>query len=53
MPLLDNPKCIYHPKLPAFSVVHGVNTECAEQAIKWLGKFKFLARDNDSVFSCG
>ncbi len=44
MPLLDNPKCIYHPKLPAFSAVHGVNTECAEQAFKWLGKFKFLAR---------
>ena len=40
MPYLDNPKCIYHPKLSSFSAVHGVNTECAEQAFKWLGKFK-------------
>ena len=44
MPYLDNPKCIYHPKLSSFSAVHGVNTECAEQAFKWLGKFKFIAR---------
>ena len=44
MPYLDNPKCIYHPKLSSFSAVHCVNTECAEQAFKWLGKFKFIAR---------
>ena len=41
---LDNPKCIYHPKLPFFPDIHGVNTECAEQAFKWLGKFKIMSR---------
>ena len=40
----DNPKCIYHPSLPAFSEIHGVNTECAEQAFKWLGRFKHITR---------
>ena len=40
----DNPKCVYHPQLPEFAEVHGVNTECAEQAFKWLGKFKFMTR---------
>ena len=40
----DNPKCIYHPHLPEFSEIHGVNSECAEQAFKWLGKFKFMTR---------
>ena len=40
----DNPKCKYHPKLEKFSEVHGVNTECAEQASKWLGKFKLVTR---------
>lgn len=39
-----NPKCIYHPSLPTFSEVHEVNTECAEQAFKWLGKFKHITR---------
>lgn len=40
----DNPKCKYHPTLEKFSEVHGVNTECAEQAFKWLGKFKLVTR---------
>jgi hypothetical protein len=40
----DNPLCKYHPELPKFSAVHGVNSECAEQAFKWLGKFKLLTR---------
>ena len=40
----DNPHCEYHPTLSKFSEVHGVNTECAEQAFKWLGKFKFVTR---------
>ena len=40
----DNPKCVYHPHLPAFSEIHGVNSECAELAFKWLGKFKFMSR---------
>ena len=30
----DNPDCKYHPRLPQFSEIHGVNTECAEQAFK-------------------
>ena len=40
----DNPSCQYHPHLPAFAEIHGVNTECAEQAFKWLGRFKFHTR---------
>lgn len=40
----DNPKCIYHPTLPHFSEIHGVNSECAEQAFKWLGRFKYHTR---------
>ena len=39
-----NPDCIYHPHLPQFAEVKGVNTECAEQAFKWLGKYKFITR---------
>ena len=31
---LENPNCKFHPKLQTFSEVHGVNTECAEQAFK-------------------
>lgn len=40
----NNPKCLYHPHLPSFAEIRGVNTECAEQAFKWLGKFKFMSR---------
>lgn len=40
----DNPQCIYHPTLPKFHEVHGANTECAEQAFKWLGRFKYITR---------
>lgn len=40
----DNPLCRYHPKLSIFSEVYGANTECAEQAFKWLGRFKHLTR---------
>ena len=40
----DNPDCKYHSHLPQFAPVHGVNTECAEQAFKWLGKFKHNCR---------
>ena len=36
----DNPKCRYHPSLPHLSEIHGVNTECAEQAFRWLNKLK-------------
>ncbi len=40
----ENPKCKYHPNLDRFKDIAGVNTECAEQAFKWLGRFKFIAR---------
>ena len=36
----DNPECKYHPKLPRFSEIDGVNTECAEQSFKWLNRLK-------------
>ncbi len=32
------------PHLSAFTEIHGVNTECAEQAFKGLGRFKFHTR---------
>lgn len=40
----DNPQCKFHPTLDNFSEVHGINTECPEQAFKWLGKFKLVTR---------
>ncbi len=40
----SNPNCKYHPDLPQFSEIHGCNTECAEQAFRWLNKFKFTMR---------
>ena len=36
----ENPLCRYHPSLPHLSEIHGVNTECAEQAFRWLNKLK-------------
>ena len=36
----DNPMCKYHPSLPQFSDIQGVNTECAEQSFRWLNKLK-------------
>ena len=36
----ENPQCKYHPSLPHLSDIHGVNTECAEQAFRWLNKLK-------------
>ena len=48
----DNPDCKYHPRLPQFSEIHGVNTECAEQVFKGLGgKFKHNCRKNDQISS--
>ena len=35
-----NPAYRYHPSLPHLSEVHDVNTECAEQAFRWLNKLK-------------
>lgn len=36
----ENPLCKYNPSLPHLSEIHGVNTECAEQAFRWLNKLK-------------
>ena len=36
----QNQLCKYHPSLPHLSEIHGVNTECAEQAFRWLNKLK-------------
>jgi hypothetical protein len=41
---LGNEKFEFHPKLPVFSAIHGVNTQCAEQTFKWLDCFKFNVR---------
>ncbi len=52
----ENPLCQYHPHLSAFTEIHGVNTECAEQAFKWLGRFKFHTRKmtrHRYCFFCG
>ncbi len=42
---LDNPECKYHPDLDTFKEVHGTNTECAEQAFNWLGRYKRIAKN--------
>lgn len=44
MPLQNNPECRYHPGLDRFNAIRGVNTESAEQAFKWLNKFKHSVR---------
>ena len=44
LPPVDNPKCKYHPDLPVFSEISNVNTECAEQAFRWLNKLKLSLR---------
>ena len=36
----ENPMCKYHPSLPHLSEISGVNTECAEQAFRWLNRLK-------------
>ena len=35
-----NPLCKYHPDLPEFSELTGCNTQSAEQAFRWLNRFK-------------
>lgn len=44
MPLKDNPKCEFHPKLDKFKEIHGANTESCEQAFKKLNRFKHATR---------
>jgi hypothetical protein len=38
---LKSPLCLYHPDLLKFQAIRNANTECAEQAFSWLGKFKY------------
>lgn len=44
----------YHPDLPQFAPIKKANTECAEQAFKWLAKFKnmmrYMSRDRFNFF---
>lgn len=44
LPPDQNPECKYHPDLPVFSEISKANTECAEQAFRWLNKLKFSLR---------
>ena len=44
MPLHGNPLCKYHPDLEEFKDIDDVNTECAEQAFRWLNKLKYSVR---------
>ena len=44
IPVANNPDCKYNPDLPEFEEVSGVNTECAEQAFRWLNKLKYSVR---------
>lgn len=45
MPLENNPECLYHPRLPKFKDIWGVNTQCAEQTFSWTNKFKSIAKN--------
>ena len=40
----EDPECKYHPDLPQFAEVSKANTDCAEQAFRWLNKLKFSLR---------
>ncbi len=39
-----NPNCKYHPQHPDFHEISGCNTECAEQAFKWLNSYKKILK---------
>ena len=41
---LGNPACVYHPHLPQFQYLQGVNTEVAEQSFHKLNKHKSSTR---------
>lgn len=44
-PSKDNPNSKYHPDLPIFQAISSANTECAEQAFKWLNRYKTILRN--------
>ena len=40
----DNPDCLYHPHLPKFEEIRGVNTESCEQGFRRLNQYFELTR---------
>ena len=40
----ENPNCLYHPHLPQFDEISGVNTESCEQGFKRLNQYFELPR---------
>ena len=40
----ENPSCLYHPHLPKFDEIRGVNTESCEQGFKRLNQYFELTR---------
>ena len=40
----ENPNCLYHPHLPKFDEIRGVNTESCEQGFKRLNQYFELTR---------
>ena len=40
----ENPNCLYHPHLPKFDEIRGVNTESCEQGFKRLNQYFDLTR---------
>ncbi len=43
-PSPENPDSKYHPEHPDFKDIIGSNTECAEQAFKWLNTYKSIVK---------
>lgn len=42
--IINDPECTFHPHLPKFQYVRGMNTEVAEQSFHQLNKHKFSTR---------
>ena len=42
---LGNPECKYHPDLEEFKEIKECNTQCAEQAFKWINKLRSGTRN--------
>ena len=45
----DNPNCLYHPHLPKFEEIRGVNTESCEQGFRRLNQYFELTRKIRSI----
>jgi len=44
---LNHEDCFFHPKLPKFNFLKGMNTESAEQGFNHINPFKFITRKID------